>query len=49
MANLEVKGLDRLHNAIEEKTEGEIQGKKEKYRYILEGVEVEGRQENLRV
>ena len=49
MANLKVEGLDRLHNPIEEKSEGEIQRRKENYGCILEVVEVEGRRENLRV
>ena len=49
MANLGVEGLDRLHNAIEEKCEGEIKRRKENYGCILEVVEVEGRRENLRI
>ena len=49
LANMAVEGLDRLHNPIEEESEGEIQRRKENYGCILEVVEVEGKRENLRV
>ena len=48
LANMAVEGFDRLHNPIEEDSEGEIQRSKENYWCIIEVLEVEGRRENLR-
>ena len=43
MADPEKEDLYRLHSAIEEKREGEIQEIKEKYKCILGSFEVEGK------